>query len=309
MARALGEFDLNELRTLCVAADMGTLGRASRRLHVSQPALSKRLANLEALAGTPLLHRSPQGVRLTAAGRRLYEDARPLLEHAAVVQETLASLARATRQVRVAASHSAAEAFAGRALSNLAELHIAVELVVANSDQVRLRVANGQADVGVAVALPGQDTLPRTREIVLADDELVVAVPLAHPLARGGRLTAEQFLQTRMVVRDPDSYARRAVERVLEERNLTAAAPLAEMSTPQAVKAEARDRGAPLMLSLHVLRDDLSFVIVPVDGLRFDRTYVAVVPASGQLSAAEQEILRRLAADASARRGDAAAPD
>jgi DNA-binding transcriptional LysR family regulator len=298
MPNLLREFDLNELRTLCVAADMGTLGRAARRLHVSQPALSKRIANLEALAGTPLLERTPQGVRLTAAGRRLYEDARPLLEHAAVVQETLASLAHATRQVRVAASHSAAEAFAGRALSHMTEGHIAVELVIANTNRVRLRVANGKADVGVAVALPGQEPLPGTRHVKLADDEVVVAVPLAHPWARAQELTTAQFLGSRMVLRDPDSYARFAVETVLEQRRLSAAAPLAEMSTPQGVKAEARDRCAPLMLSRHILAGDLNFVIVPVDGLRFERSYVAIVRTHGQLGAAEQEVLERLAAAA-----------
>ena len=47
--------DLNELRAFCVAADLGTLGRAAVRLHVSQPSLSKRLAALEAKVGVQLL--------------------------------------------------------------------------------------------------------------------------------------------------------------------------------------------------------------------------------------------------------------
>ena len=54
--------DLNELRAFCVAADLGTLGRAAVRLHVSQPSLSKRLAALEAKVGAQLLERSPRGV-------------------------------------------------------------------------------------------------------------------------------------------------------------------------------------------------------------------------------------------------------
>jgi hypothetical protein len=60
---------------------------------------------------------------------------------------------------------------------------------------------------------------------MLADDEVVVAVPLAHAWAR----------------------------------------------------AEARDRCAPLMLSRHILAVDLNFVILPVDGLRFEHSYVAIV--------------------------------
>ena len=74
--------DLNELRGFCVAADLGSLGRAAVRLHVSQPSLSKRLASLEAKVGARLLERSPRGVALTPAGRRLYRHARPLLEAA-----------------------------------------------------------------------------------------------------------------------------------------------------------------------------------------------------------------------------------
>ena len=68
--------DLNELRGFCVAADLGSLGRAAVRLRVSQPSLSKRLASLETKVGTRLLDRSARGVALTAAGRRLYRHAR-----------------------------------------------------------------------------------------------------------------------------------------------------------------------------------------------------------------------------------------
>ena len=81
--------DLNELRGFCVAADLGSLGRAAVRLHVSQPSLSKRLASLEAKVGARLLERSPRGVALTPAGRRLYRHARPLLEAADQVAEVM----------------------------------------------------------------------------------------------------------------------------------------------------------------------------------------------------------------------------
>ena len=91
--------DLNELRGFCVAADLGSLGRAAVRLHVSQPSLSKRLASLEAKVGARLLERSPRGVTLTAAGRRLYRHARPLLEAADQVAEVMAGI-RADRRRR-----------------------------------------------------------------------------------------------------------------------------------------------------------------------------------------------------------------
>ena len=103
--------DLNELRAFCVAADLGTIGRAAVRLHVSQPSLSKRLAALEAKVGARLFERSPRGVSLTPAGRRLYRDARPLLDLADQVAEVMAGIKHSGTVVRMAASHSATEAF------------------------------------------------------------------------------------------------------------------------------------------------------------------------------------------------------
>ena len=74
--------DLNELRGFCAAADLGTVGRAAVRLHVSQPSLSKRLAALEAKVGARLLERSPHGVDAHPAGPAAVPHARTLLEAA-----------------------------------------------------------------------------------------------------------------------------------------------------------------------------------------------------------------------------------
>jgi len=115
--------DINELRTFCTAADSGSLGRAALRLGVSQPALSKRLTSLEALAGTQLLERSSKGVKLTPAGRRLYDEARRLLEQSDKLEEVLLGLRRSGGPVRLAASHSANEAFASDLLVELGGEH------------------------------------------------------------------------------------------------------------------------------------------------------------------------------------------
>src|SRR5215218_7164731 len=105
--------DLNELR------ELGTVGRAAVRLHVSQPAISKRLAALETKVGASLLERSPHGVRLTPAGRRLYRHARGLLETADRVGEVMLGIRDAGNVVRLAASHSATEAFAAAMLAGM----------------------------------------------------------------------------------------------------------------------------------------------------------------------------------------------
>lgn len=286
--------DINELRAFCTAADSGSLGRAALRLNVSQPAMSKRLASLEALAGTRLLERSSKGVKLTPAGRRLYEEARRLLEQADKLEEVLLGLRISGGPVRLASSHSATEAIVSGLLGELgSERPLQVELATANSSVVRDLVAEGRADLGVAASRPHHTPYPGVRELPLLDDEVICAVPLAHPWARSCHVTLREFLRTPMVLRDPSSNARWTVEAALRERGLAMAPPLCELGTPEAARREARARKAPVLLSRYVLRTR-DFVEVEVHGLRFPRSYVLILPAYGEPTSAVNELIERL---------------
>jgi DNA-binding transcriptional LysR family regulator len=286
--------DINELRGFCVAADLGTLGRAAVRLHVSQPSLSKRLASLEAKVGTRLLERSSRGVALTPPGRRLYQHARPLLEAADQVAEVMAGIRHSGAVVRLAASHSASEAFVAALLTGLnAHQQLAVELVTANSQVVRALVADGRADVGVAASRPNHTPNPGVRETELIEDAIVCAVPPGHPWAGRARVSRERFLATPMVVRDPSSDARWTVDAVLARDELAAARPLLEAATPRAAIAEARSRRAPVLLSRHIIAQS-DFTAVEVEGLAFPRSYVLVTPAYGETSAEVRELVERI---------------
>src|SRR4051812_8074292 len=282
--------DVTELRSFCAAADLGSVGRAALRLHVSQPALSKRLQALERLAGVALLERSPRGVSLTPAGRRLYGEARRLIEQAEIVGSLMEGLGRVDGPLRVAASHSASEAIVAEALAAHGET---VELLTANSHVVRALVAEGRVEVGVAAGRPGATPNPAVRELRLADDAIVCAVPGGHPWAQRRRISQAEFLRTPMVVRDPGANARWTVEAALNRLGLTAAAPLVECPTPAATRQEALVRNAPLLLSRHVLRSEF-FVEVELERLRFPRAFELVLPAVGEPSPRVNALIARL---------------
>jgi DNA-binding transcriptional LysR family regulator len=291
--------DLSELRGLVAAADLGSVGRAALRLRISQPALSKRLQNLEQLVGVQLFVRSPRGVELTPAGRRLYEEAQRVLAHAAALDQVVSGLRHASAPVRLAASHSASEAFAADALGAGGEAgHAPVELVIANSVVVRAFVADGRADLGVAASRPEGTPNPGVREERLVADEVVCAVPGGHLWANRRRITQAEFLRTPMVVRDPQSNARWTVDAELRRRGVQAAPPLVQASTPLAARREALTRNAPLLLSRNVIRDH-HFVEVAVDGLTFRRSFVLVLPPAGEPHADARVVADRLRAAAS----------
>ncbi|TKG69722.1 LysR substrate-binding domain-containing protein [Prauserella endophytica] len=83
--------DIAHLRDFITVLDAGSLTRAATELHVSQPALSQRMAQLEHQLGVRLLERGPRGVRPTPAGRSLYRDAQQLVRQFDRLSEDIAS--------------------------------------------------------------------------------------------------------------------------------------------------------------------------------------------------------------------------
>lgn len=296
MAGLVRAADITELRGFCAAADLGSVGRAALRLNMSQPALSKRLRALEQLAGVELLERSTRGVRLTPAGRRLYDETQRLLAHADAVDAVLLGLQQAVVPLRLAASHSATEAFVADVVAGLEDTsRRPVELVIANSQVVRGLVADGHADLGVAASRPEGTPNPAVREATLCEDEIVCAVPGGHLWADRRRVTRAEFLRTPMVLRDPASNARWTVEAELRRHDLEAAPPLVQAATPAGARREALARNAPVLLSRHVIAGH-HLVEVRVDGLRFPRRFVLVHAAVGEPSPAARALAEHLTA-------------
>ncbi len=287
--------EIAELRAFCAAVDLGTLGKAAVSLKISQPALSKRLRGLEAAAGAKLLERSPRGVVPTAAGRRLYPEARRLLEQADVVERVLESAPRAEAPIELSVSHTIAEFFLPPELVAYQAdgRRPSVQLTIANSGAVRRMVAEGRASIGIAAAGPqGQDEGDDLEELDLVEDEVVLAVPQDHPWYRRKRIPQELFLSTPMVMRDQDAHVRRRVEEELAERGLNLADPLIEAATTAVAKREALQRSAPVLLSslsLNEARDRL--YRRPVEGLRFPRRFVVVCRSLASLARADRDFV------------------
>jgi DNA-binding transcriptional LysR family regulator len=288
--------EIAELRAFCSAVDLGTLGKAAVSLKISQPALSKRLRALEAAAGTRLLDRSSRGVVPTAAGRRLYPEARRLLEQADVVEQLLESAPREQEPIELAVSHTIAEFFLPPELvAYQAEgRRPPVQLTIANSSSVRLMVAEGLASIGIAAAGPegGADGADELEELELLGDEVVLAVPQDHAWYRRKQIPQDLFLSTPMVMRDEDAHVRRRVEAELADRGLSLAEPLIEAASTAVAKREALQRSAPVMLSalsLDETRDRL--YRRPVVGLSFPRRFVVVCRSLASLARRDRDFV------------------
>lgn len=288
MADLLRRVDLAELRAFCVAVELRSLGRAARLLRVTQPALSKRMRELELLAGATLLTRSARGVAPTPAGERLYAEARPLLTQAERVEEILHGLRNEDAPIRLAAGHTVAEYLLPRLLSDFQAARgrpLALELLAANSTVVHDLVSEGRADFGVAAAPPqGSAASALLEQRELCEDEVVVAVAPSHPWAGMQTIPLLEFVSTPMVMRDPAANTRRIVDAVLRERGLQLAPPLAEVgSTGAAIEAAITGRAPVLLSKLAIPQRDEHMIARRVQGLRFRRRFVMLWSARAAL--------------------------
>jgi len=271
--------ELTELRTFCAAVDLGSIGRAARLLRVSQPALSKRLQGLEALTGSRLLERSTRGVSPTPAGKQLYAAARRLLVEAEAIEALMEGLDADQAPVRLAASPTIAEVVLPPIMVDLEsrhERHLSVELSIANSRAVRTLVLEGRADIGIAAVSGPDPKAARLCETPFCEDEIVVAVPEAHPWAAVEEIDPAEFVTTRMIMRDPGADSRRAVSEEIEALGMSLAPPLTEIGSTAAATTTAVSEGAPALLSsLAVpLSGKPGLVVRRVAGLRFPRRFV-----------------------------------
>jgi DNA-binding transcriptional LysR family regulator len=289
------EPEIAELRAFCVAADVGSLGRAAIVLRMSQPAISKRLRTLEAIAGTQLLERSRKGVSLTGAGKVLYPEARKLLDQADLVSQLLGVFGEAPRTIRLAVSHTVAEfllppELVTRDVSGVK--HAPIEVLAANSGTVRRMVAEGHADLGIAAhALPGDQT-QALAELELRDDEIVLAVPQTHAWYGRKSVRHATFLQTPLIVRDPAAHSRGLVDAVLGERREHIAVPLLEVGSTAAAKREAIELNAPILLSELALDEGRDRLYRrAIEGVRFMRQFVIVCRSQSNLTPDERELI------------------
>ena len=157
--------------------------RAADELNVAQPSVSQQIRKLETELGTPLFHRMKRRVALTEAGQRFLPHARAVLqqlEEARVEVQELTGLRRGS--LAVGAPPSVGTHLFPRALAAFSQRHPGIGLVFREGGSRTLVHLLEQGELDLAVVIqpvrhPALETMP------LLEEELLLAVPLGHPLA------------------------------------------------------------------------------------------------------------------------------
>lgn len=186
-------FDLTDLQLIVNIGDASSLTRGAEKSHLSLPAASNRVKNLEDHFGTRLFHRNSQGVTLTPSGEAFLRHARLVLRQIDHLRGDIHEYARGIKgQVRMLANTTAMTEFMPAVLSRFLASHpdVTVELRERLSYLVIKAVSEGSADIGIVAGRPASSEL---EYLPYREDRLVLVTPAEHPL---GELREVAFSDT-----------------------------------------------------------------------------------------------------------------
>lgn len=176
-------FDLTDLQLIVNIGDASSLTRGAERSHLSLPAASNRVKNLEEHFGTRLFNRNSQGVTLTPSGEAFLRHARKVLQQIEHLRGDIYEYSRGIKgQIRMVANTTAMNEFMPTVLSRYLAEHpdVTVELRERLSYLVVKAVVDGAADIGIVAGRPASSDL---QFLPYKRDRLVLVTSAEHPLA------------------------------------------------------------------------------------------------------------------------------
>ncbi|HSV53736.1 MAG TPA: LysR substrate-binding domain-containing protein [Burkholderiaceae bacterium] len=208
---------LRHLRCLVAIAQERHLARAAEKLSLSQPAVSKTLAELEALAGARLVERGRRGARLTAAGEQLLTHALRVLEAVSEAAQSFAPASAARIQrLRVGALPSVAPALLPAALADFQRHRPDAQVQVLTDSNAPLLDAlrAGELDLVVGRMSDPPRMVGLTFELLYMEPLALLARP-GHPLGRQAEPSMQAVLEFPLVVYSEGTTPRHNTESFL----------------------------------------------------------------------------------------------
>jgi DNA-binding transcriptional LysR family regulator len=307
-----------QLRVFSEVARKLSFIRAAEALHLTPPAVTMQVKELESSVGLPLFDRQGRKVSLTTAGEYFLVYARRMLATLKDAEDAMAHFKRVETGVLNIGRVSTAKYFSPRLLARFKEEHPGVEVrlqVTGNREQLLALLHANEVDLAVMGRPPKELS---TRAEPFAAHPLVFVCPPGHPLLALENPPASALEAHPFIVREPGSGTRKAMEDFLREHG---AAPriTMEMSSNETIKQAVMAGMGIGFLSLHTLGLELRsglLEVVYVEASPVMRTwnlvhrlskllspaaeafrYYIIEEAEGYLRAHDAPLLRRLGAD------------
>ena len=281
---------LRQLQIFVVAARHLSYARAAEELHLTPPAVSMQLKQLEDNVGLPLFERLGRGVALTGAGEMLLHHALRILGEIKDAEASLQGLLGAEVGELSVGLVSTAKYFMPRLLAQFAQRHpgVEVQFLVGNRESLLQKLQDNAIDLAVMGRTPGEID---AHAEPMAGHPYVLIGPADHPLRDARRFDLHELRHETFLLREEGSGSRRVAEEMFRSHLFTPARTISMGSNETIKQAVMAGMGVSL-ISLHTLPLELKTSQVSVldaIGTPIERTWYVVHMNSKRLLPAGQK--------------------
>ncbi len=285
--------DLILMRSFLAVAESGGITEAAERLGITQPALSRRIQQLESYLGSSLFERRRQGAVLTETGRLVEPEAQALVSRFDRLRETLASHERLEGgTLRIGGGATAVAFMLPEAIAAFQSDHplVRFQLREAGSSEIAEDVMAGRLELGI-VTLPVRD---RDLDIApLTTDRIVLVARPDHVLAGRRRVRVQDLSEQAFGAFEAGSALRQIIDSKLRDAGVE-------------VNVVMELRSIPAILRMVVTTGNLAFVsdlgrasttdvtVLPLPALKIERRLAIISRRGSKLSPAAKAFSLRL---------------
>jgi DNA-binding transcriptional LysR family regulator len=268
---------LRQLRVFESAARHLSLTRAAEELHLTPPAVSIQIRQLEGHAGAELFDRAGRRLRLTEAGEEVLARSREILGHIRGAEETIAGLGSLEQGLLDVGFINAGDYFFPWIIAAFRERHprIRVRLTVDNREDLLAHLAKREIDLAVMSHAPTQ---PAFAAEAFAPHPHVIVGPASHPLARRRSVPLATVAREPLISREPGSATRLAMEQAFAEAGIVPRIEM-EIASNETIKQAVAAGFGLGFLSAHAVQQELALrrlAVIPVKGFPVMRQWYVV---------------------------------
>ncbi len=226
------------LQVFYTVAKVLSFTKAAETLHMTQPAVTFQVKQLEEFFNTRLFDRTHNKITLTEAGKIVYDYAEKILDHYEKMNSEVRELTgEVTGSLLIGASTTIAEYMLPNLLGAFKKQFedVNIRLQVGNTDAIVAMVENNMIDLGVVEA----PVYNKNLEVdVCRLDEMVLIVPEGHPLSNRDKISIEDVRKYRYISREEGSGSRSVIDNYIREQGLSYSDlnVVMELGSPEAVK-------------------------------------------------------------------------
>jgi DNA-binding transcriptional LysR family regulator len=207
---------IEQLEYLAAVTRLGSLRRAAEELHVSQPALSETVRNLERELAVTLLDRRRSGATISRDGRELLPHIMNVLEAVDRLRRASDEQHQSNRMVRIGTVNAATVTLLAPAVQSFRRAHprTQVEIIPAQQGDIHRALLEGSLDLGLVNVLAGDDPPHDLDSVRLLRGRVVACLRPDSPLAAQDSVTKEDLLTEPLIAMRAGYLMHRVVQRL-----------------------------------------------------------------------------------------------